>query len=180
MKFTAGALCLACDANYRKNGFLIPKDGDKTGKKWTMKVNKNSCVRLKTVCFDYLQEKTNVGQYVREAADQDKKRREFSGMKDSIEAMAKCMDEEDGGCSAEKKNEFITKASKVQETEDKGDTDKKKQEDMQAKFAGGKDKAPVSVKLPDGCTNKDDCDWICTHMAKANGGANFNAVDMRD
>jgi len=51
---------------------------------------------------------------------------------------------------------------------------------MNAKFEGGKGKAPMSVKLPDGCTTKDDCDWICNKMAKMNGGADMDAVDMKE
>jgi len=51
---------------------------------------------------------------------------------------------------------------------------------MNAKFEGGKGKAPMSVKLPDKCTNKDDCNWICEKMAKMNGGADMDAIDMKD
>jgi len=40
-------------------------------------------------------------------------------------------------------------------------------------------KAPMSVKLPSGCTSKEDCSWICDKMAGATG-ANMNAIDMNE
>jgi len=120
---------------------------------------------------------------VREAADQDKKREEYKGMKDSIDGMAKCMDDGAKKCSKKDKEAFIKKAATVQKGKDTEDNDKtKKHEKAVAKF-GDKTNgaAPVSVKLPDGCVDSTNCKWICTHMADASkGGANFDAVDMRD
>jgi len=107
-------------------------------------------------------------------------------MKATIEEMEKCEDEEEFGCSSKRKDEILEKASKVQEDNDAAMTDKKKREEMMKKFQGGekgsdgKDKAPMSVKLPDGCTSKTDCDWICTKMASAKGGVDMDKVDMRD
>jgi len=137
------------------------------------------------VCFDYLQERTNVGQWLREAEQQVKKRSEYEKMKATIDEMEKCQDEEEFGCSSKKKDKMIDDASKVQEDNAKERTDKKKREEMMKKFQGGdkdasgKKKAPMSVKLPDGCTTKDDCNWICNKMAKASG-ADFDAIDMKD
>merc|ERR1711934_1249699 len=121
----------------------------------TLKVNKKSCTRLKTVCFDYLQERTNVGQWLREAEQQDKKRKEYKQMKATIEEMEKCEDDDEFGCSSKKKDEILEKASKVQEDNDAAMTPKKQREEMMKKYQGGekesdgKDKAPMSVKLPD-------------------------------
>lgn len=106
-------------------------------------------------------------------------------MKATIDEMEKCQDEEEFGCSSKKKDKMIDDASKVQEDNDNERTPNKKREEMMKKFQGGekdsagKEKAPMSVKLPDGCTTKEDCNWICTKMAKASG-ANFDAIDMKD
>lgn len=106
-------------------------------------------------------------------------------MKATIDEMEKCEDDNEFGCSTKKKDELLEKASKVQEDNDAAMTKDKKREEMMKKFQGGlkesdgkTEKAPMSVKLPDGCTTKEDCNWICTHMAKASG-ADFNAVDMK-
>lgn len=176
MRMTAGSLCLACDAGYKK--YL--KLADKAKNTWTMNIAQGSCDNLKEVCFDYLQERANAGQYLREAQAQTKKRAEWKKMKATVEKMEKCNDDNEFGCSTKQKDVFIAEASKVQEDEDKADTEDKQRENMNAKFEGGKGKAPMSVKLPDGCTSKDDCKWICTHMAKMNGGADMDAVDMKD
>lgn len=54
-RYVAGQMCLACDANWSK---FLTKNSETS---YTLKVATNTCVRLKTVCFDYLVERANSG-----------------------------------------------------------------------------------------------------------------------
>ena len=62
------------------------------------------------------------------------------------------------------------------ETANKEDSTKKMTE--MRKMRGGKDKAPVSVVLPTGCTSKTDCNWICEKMVGPLGEKK-DAIDMK-
>ena len=56
-------MCLACDADYSKH---LQKNSETS---YTLQVSKKSCTNLKTVCYDYLVERANAGQYLREAEE---------------------------------------------------------------------------------------------------------------
>merc|ERR1711904_373674 len=79
------------------------------------------------------QERTNVGQWLREAEQQDKKRKEYKQMKSTIEEMEKCEDDEEFGCSSKKKDDcnwICTKMASAKGGVDMDKVDMKDQESM--------------------------------------------------
>ncbi len=78
--------CLACDANYATKGLT------KSGTAWNMAINKGTCTRVKTECYEYLRSQEDMGYYVRDMGNKMRVIERGSELQDANEKILDTMD----------------------------------------------------------------------------------------